>query len=218
MPYTRVFVPRSLAIRFMLIHESETAQRQLVATQGIRHINVKVAGNLRPTRAGVLIPSMIGSFRGGQQIYPVEPIYRGNQTRQLCREFDSNIRDQQVARTLIAIDLRELERIVAQIPVSGDEPGSWDREKIISALQTVRTGQPDIAAFLWHREAPQRRGPFLSVGVAGQAEVEIARRTNAPVLMMFRVAGEAELGWAGQPFWYPTLIFPRRTTVVFNRS
>jgi hypothetical protein len=218
MPYTRVFVPRGLATRFMLIHESETAQRDLVSTQGARHVNVRVAGNLRPTRAGVLVPSMIGSYRGGQQIYPVEPVHAGAVTRRLCRDFDRTIRGAHPARNLIQVDFRLIERIVRQIPIRLQDPGSWNRDKILAALQTIRSDPNNTLAYLWHRDAPARRGPVLSAGIAGQPEVVAARATNAPVLMMFRVAGERQMGWAGIPFWYPTLIFPNQTTVVFNWS
>src|SRR5262249_40994678 len=77
MPFTRVFLPQRLAVRFHRIHEAETALRRLLADPVERtRVPVQVAGALRPTRPGILDVGSIGAYRPGQQVYPVQPAYK----------------------------------------------------------------------------------------------------------------------------------------------
>src|SRR5690606_36351539 len=76
MPFTRVFLPQTLALRFRQLHEGEQGLRDLLGNDGSgRTIPVEVAGDLRPTRSNILDIGAISAYRPGQQVYPVEPVH-----------------------------------------------------------------------------------------------------------------------------------------------
>ncbi|HEU0125390.1 MAG TPA: Z1 domain-containing protein, partial [Flavobacterium sp.] len=76
LPFLRVFLPDELATRFNKIHGSERDLRNQIKEKGVSKIAVTLAGNLRPTRTGVLDPRNITAFVSGRQFYPHRPEYR----------------------------------------------------------------------------------------------------------------------------------------------
>src|SRR5262249_12683085 len=80
MPFTRVFLPEELALRFHHIHESEKNLREQ-----FRHSTdpempmIQTSTNLRPTRQNVLDASTISAIEPGQHLYPYAPVFRRDQ-------------------------------------------------------------------------------------------------------------------------------------------
>lgn len=224
LPFTRVFLPPSLARRFQHIHESEQALRDLLDEEGTgRALPVQAAGDLRPTRTNILDVGTIAAYRPGQQVYPVEPVHDpaslGNSITEIDKEIAKLSGGRERHNAFIPMSIDDAKRLVALVRVQPDG-GEWDPEAIPQVLTTLseRYGNQ---AMLYVRKM-ERSEVTLSQGAISGPEQQQARDQDRPVLFMFK-DGEARLPgtrnpWSA-PFWYPTVVFPpSMPAMVFNRS
>jgi hypothetical protein len=73
MPFTRVFLPRSVAQRFKGIHESEEELRELLRLEADgENVPIRLVTGTRATRRNATEPAVLRFVRGGlQQIFPL---------------------------------------------------------------------------------------------------------------------------------------------------
>ena len=82
MPFTRVYLPVQLAVRFHEIHCIESRlRRQLVTADLERPVAIEKAANLKVTRSSVLDPTYIDVFEGQEQVYPTHPDFSMSQAK-----------------------------------------------------------------------------------------------------------------------------------------
>ncbi len=222
MPYTRVFLPETLAIRFNGIHDAESSLRELLTDPDTRkRVPVKVAGQLRPTRPGVLDVGAIAAYRPGQQVRPIEPKYRaedlGNSSERITSIVERSCGGTVVHHQYVEIAIEAVAEIIESVRTHDEELGDWDPEAIVRVLRLVSDDYGG-RGLLFVRDAPKRKGPTLPTGVMSGPEQQDARSKTRPVLFLARFPGTGE-GWAGVPFWHPTLVFPSdMANWVFNIS
>jgi hypothetical protein len=224
MPFTRVFLPESLARRFQHIHESEQALRDLLDEEGTgRALPVQTVGNLRPTRANILDVGAIAAYRPGQQVYPVEPVHDpsalGDSVGWIDREVRRLFGGTPRFNEFLPITIDDMQGIIQRVRVQPDG-GDWDTDGLRQVLSTL-SARYGGRAMLYVR--PMRRSDAtLSQGAISGDEQAEARRKGCPVLLLFKDGEPREPGvrnpWLA-PFWYPTVSFPRdMPAMVFNRS
>jgi hypothetical protein len=224
MPFTRVFLPPSLARRFQHIHESEQALRDLLDEEGTgRALPVQAAGNLRPTRTNILDVGTIAAYRPGQQVYPVEPVHDpvalGNSVAEIDRELVRLFGGAPRHNEFLPISINDAKNLIGLIRVQPDG-GEWDPEAIPQVFTTLseRYGNQ---AMLYVRKM-ERNDTTLSQGAISGPEQRQARDQGRPVLFLFK-DGEPRGAGTDNPwsaaFWYPTVVFPMNMpAMVFNRS
>jgi hypothetical protein len=221
MPYTRVFLPPTLAARFARITETEASLRALLAeqTQG-GSVPVQVVGDLRPTRANVLDPNALGGIRAGQQVYPSMPAFTPEQIGTssdrvealLAQTFDGNW-DSRLDE-YVDVPLESVVEFVRTVRSGDPDAVDWEPEILTNVLRSIGTryGQ---RAYLVVKEFRRNKCPLVSGAISGD-EHQRARRAGAPVLFLFHERGDHS-PWANVPFWYPTLVFPNdMANAVFN--
>lgn len=224
MPFTRVFLPAVLAARFAQITASEMALRELLVVQDPQSpIPVHIIGGLRPTRANVLNPNAIGGIRSGEQVYPRVPAYEldtmGNSRERIEQRIHeiaqvSNWRD--AMDQFIDCSVEDMVKLVETVRTGDPGAGDWDPDALGNVLRSIAS-QYGGRGYLFVRTftTPRRKQPILSTGAIGGEDQDRARAQNRPVLFMLWHDGSRP--FAGEPFWYPTLVFP--TTManqVFN--
>jgi hypothetical protein len=218
MPWTRVFLPQTLALRFRQIHESEQALRDLLGDESSgRTIPVEVAGDLRPTRSNILDIGAISAYRPGQQVYPIEPIHDAKELGDSVERIDRLLTEQFGGRPesnrFLQIDFALAKALIDSVEV-GEDDGDWDKAAIKQVLDATSSRYAS-RAYLYTRDF-ERTQTTLSQGAISGDEQEAARGKNAPVLFLFH-------GSKGKPWkadiWYPTVVFPRdMPAIVFNRD
>lgn len=221
MPYTRVFLPESLAIRFNQIHESERDLRALFEEcEDPDRIPVAVAGSLRATRSGVLDPGSIGVVRAGEHLFPVFPVYKrkhlgnsyaqiGKLLRRLCGS------DPQHSRA-IELPIDGLIELANAVPISDEDATRWDRKALAVILDSLRARSQD-QGFLMVRHM-ERTKNTLPTGALSGSELKSARSRSGPTFFLFEEDGNHPC-WDDAPFWYPTLVFPESMpNQVYDRS
>lgn len=224
MPFTRVFLPSVLAARFAQITASETALRDLLAVQDPQSpIPVHIIGGLRPTRANVLNPNAIGGIRSGEQVYPRVPAYELETMGNSRERIEQKILEiagvpswRDAMDSYIDCPIEDLVKLVETVRTGDPGAGDWDPEALSNVLRSIAPQYGGRGClFVRTFTTPRRKQPILSTGAIGGEDQDRARAQNRPVLFMLWHDGARP--FSGEPFWYPTLVFP--TTManqVFN--
>jgi hypothetical protein len=210
--YLRVFLTRNLAQRFNVIHESEQATRNLIATGQPDPIPVLIESRLRATRPSVIDPDSVGVIWGGRQVYPILPVHDSSRLPQITSDIDADLTSILGAgyaqNYYHDIDLDQLIRLIERIPVHQLEPGSWNFLALEATLRSFEQEKKSAAALLYVRHGLERKGPQLETGALSGKQNTDAKSKPFPVLFLFKEDGNQNRGWSGTPFWYPTVAFP----------
>lgn len=232
MPFTRVFLPYRLALRFHAIHQSEAALRELLDADGPGGpVPIAVINNLRPTRPGILDAGALGTYRPGRQVYPIEPIHEpvllGDSTARIEAALRSAMGGTIVPNNWFDISVDQLVELIQLAPVRDDDPSEWDTTTIVQVLRQL-SARYGHRAKLFVRDFKRSDRLLLTGGISGGSggsggEYEAAKSMNLPVLFLLHESGQRAAGeknpWSGVPFWYPTVVFPpSMANQVFNAS
>jgi hypothetical protein len=221
MPYTRVFLPDSLAARFHFIHVAETnLRRQLVRIDGVAKVTVETMSVLRPTRLNVLDTRHLAAYEPGAHIYPGAPglersdLKRGDAIEALVRRvLGGALRD----REFIPVKISDLCTLLDKMPFDEALANMWDPPMLIRLLERMERRYHD-RGFAFYRTM-KRRTPTLPTGALSGDELDDARKQPGPVLCVFRDDGRLIAKAGGQEYWYPSLVLPSdMATQVFNTT
>ncbi len=218
LPYTRLFLPRQLAILFKEIHESEQSLREILRreTRG-EEIPIRIATGARATRPGAIETGALRVYEGGMG--QVSPSY-------LIEDIDSEQVTELLARARVPLNEGDRERRSTPVPIatirslvelmepSADDPGRWSVEAalaLIAAYDRDYEGNGIIYVRPFDTEPDRQR---TRARLAGQ-EVDVIRRASPTVPAL------ALLYWpqTAPGVWFPTLVFPRdMPTFIFGPS
>ncbi len=228
MPFTRVFLPERLALRFHNIHTAEQNLRDLLSDPERRaKIPVQVADGLRATRLSVLDMGSIEAYTPGQHIYPGQPLVTGNAHKAhdkaeaaILRLLGGTWREHKEGE-LLDISIDDILGVLDRLPYDEKECGNWDPDGIRGTLESARAAVGS-KAFLYARE--MKRETFAQ-GALGGSALKALRACGRPVLCVFKDVGRkyrrirAEAPYDGI-FWYPTIVLPEDgiPAHVFNTS
>lgn len=213
MPYTRVFLPRSLALRFWGIHEAEQDLRALLPdVDALAQVPVQVIGELRATRYGVLDTGSVVTIRSGKHLYPTFPSLglpasKVKKLEAMTREIWPDWRDTEShgpARVPISTVAGYLELLA---------PFDWDNAAIIAIMKSC-VGESGKVRMLYRpmergkrRAALQPGGDAMATGALAGHELTTARSKDAPTFFLLRQVTEAA-AFRNERFFYPTIVFP----------
>ena len=218
MPYTRVYLPRQLAILFKEIHDSEEALRGIYQRrQRGENVPIQIARGSRATRPGTL--------EGNERVYEgrlgqVSPHFTINdpdRVREVSRLLAvANVqltaeRDQRA--TIVGVDI--IRSLVEQLEARPEDAGRWSTEAVLGLIDVHEEGY-DGEGTVYVRAFEQEPDEERTRGRLSGPEIEIIRRAspNVPALVL--------LYWEtpdDPTLWYPTLVLPRdMPTYVFCPS
>lgn len=215
MPFTRVFLPESLAFRFHGIHDAECRLRKLLSTADVRSpVPVQTVLGLRATRPNVLDSGSLSGYEPGQQVYPLAPsldpadLARNKKVEAaLKRAFGGSLQQGQ----FIDVPIEALVQLMGLVPYSEEDAGNWDPETLGKILVAIG-GKYEGGGSLYYRQMDRRKAR-MTTGAASGDEVDLAHGRRRPVLFLFRDSGKH----IKTEFWYPTVILPTDMAAqVFN--
>ena len=201
---TRLFLPEQLADHFRIIHQMESALRDLVG----RHPKggfegVFMSSPLQATRVNVLDPSSIGCYVAGRSYNPRYPL-RSQEARSITESLDNRLKEYSdtVPHYVVTVeDLIDILDRVAIDPAHGRDV--WQKETIRAALESVRSLYGDAAYLV------VKRGRFLNEprretqGILSGGEDGLAPRDSV-ALFLYR-QNENQKGECA--VWWPQLRF-----------
>ncbi len=214
---TRLFLPERLEEHFKLIHQMESALRNLVQKYPDgKFEGIYISPPLQATRRNVLDPNSIGIYVAGGSYNPAYPL-RTREMQKRTQWLDEKLAqyaDDAIGQeTTIDILMELLERCDPD-PKYGIN--LWNKKTIKAALETINNIQGHGKAYIVIRRKRKLKAQRRETqGILDSGENRLAP-TDAPTLFMYRQEannGEIEI-------WWPQLRFPEGNYVLafsFNR-
>jgi len=214
---TRLFLPEKLAEHFRLIHQMESALRELVS----RHPRGKFEGiyissPLRATRPNVLDPNSIGMYVAGRSYNPPYPL-RSEEMRKNTEWIDDRLNDFDDKGEGKEVKINLLIELLSRcVPDPRYEVEMWDQKTLTAGLEKLETLKGDKAYLVVRRNRDLRERRRETQGILSGGEDALAPK-DAPTLFMYR---QNEIPAKGEiAVWWPQLRFPDGNYVMaFNFS
>ncbi len=234
LPYTKLFIPKTLYYRFRDIHYSDKGLRDFIS----RHVDsypnsfpVEISSSLRATRKGVLDINHTDIVWPGMQIFP--NYLRLPQTKAalntvvslLAKEF--GVQESSVlAETLkslesrgntdgVEISVAKAIEIVSHIKTQSKN--SWHDGTIAAVINKLsqRLGQKVRLKFRRASRTVEENGGLSSGTLEGRVQAA-DRLKDHPTLWIMAVTAKADSESApGETFMFPTIVVPNRLPQVF---
>lgn len=229
LPYTRLFVPKSLYYRFRDVYRSDEDLRVFIQehSKTPKTFPIEFTFDLRTTRPGVLDVNTTDTLEPGKQVYPnyiVVPQVPAAYERIMA------VLEKHFGRRGPSMEKKGKRGVI----ISGTEAGTlaslvktrsentW-RDNTIDAVVEKVAGKFGRKVQLKFRKA-KRFIPddgFISTGTLSGTELESARGASLPTLWMMAVEStEGSACGTGRKFIYPTFVIPGklRKLLMFNRG
>jgi hypothetical protein len=213
MPFTRVFLPRSVAGRFRRIHQTEEDLRDLLRVEASgESVPIRLATGTRATRRNATEPAVLQVVRGGlQQLFPlylVEDAIAAAQIRQSLVDADVPIgRGEDRADRAAPVSLDLVFDLVNAVPVRGDDPGRWNPGVISAIIESYKNQYEEDyqnQCYVYARRLKQEEQPAGGWirGRLGGPEITFIRTAapGVPALALL-YAGDTDPPWHGIPLW-----------------
>lgn len=217
---TRLYLPEKLAEHFRLIHQMESALRDLVTKypRG-KFEGIYISSPLRGTRPNVLDPNSIGMYVAGRSYNPTYPL-RTEEMRKNTEWIDSRLADfdGESDGKEVTIDLL-IELVVRCTPNADYGVELWDLKTVKAALDKLKSlkGNKAYLVVRKNRDLREPRRETQGILSGGMGEESLAP-LDAPTLFMYR---QNEIRTRGEiAVWWPQLRFPEGNYVLafsFNR-
>jgi hypothetical protein len=219
----RVYLPRTSIRRFVGITRAERELRELLRNTEQGAIPIRMAQNLAPARRNILDTGFLDAYREGEQLYPYDPEFEPEKlkssTDRLTATMDEAFGGSIRWRDLIEIEWNLFRELVKSVRIRSSDDSRWLPSAIanLSYILQFEGGPPPM---LWCRQMPRRGGPQIEGAAGGDdPSAKSPKACGRLILMMFRSPGDRDLGWAGAPFWYPTVQLPAQMgAFLFNSS
>lgn len=194
----RIFIPPLLWKLFRDLNISNQALTDQIANNDIDSINLLVPKGTRATRKCVVRNDSLIDIVGGANYFPNYP--KGDKTEFLdkmlnCYEDTQN--SYEVKIDLLIDILKHLESY---------QPREWDNKNFISCLQALNGTNTKKGELIVRRNRDIRKGTGT---LLSPNDRELGKRfADKPVLTLYRIKGQAEIGWNNKPIWIPNIKFP----------
>lgn len=214
---TRLFLPPTLANHFRLIHQMESALRDLVQRfPDGKFEGLYISTPLQATRRSVLDPNSIGIYVAGGSYNPTYPLrthaIKANTDwlDEQLRDYDGNSSGSEVTIDAVMTFLEKC------IPDKEKGVELWDPKTIKAALIEIRRLKGNKAYLVVRRERNMNQPRRETQGILSGGEADLAP-LDAPTLFLYRQNSNTRNEAA---VWWPQLRFPDGNYVLafsFNR-
>jgi len=222
LPFTRIWLPDHLAVRFREIHLTDNSMRDVARATGqtIPVIPIPLR-NLHATRRNVLSRASVEltTYIGGRQYYPLVPTSAGASIQAQTATLDGLLQQRcPVDRQVYNATISDLLVLLGNDFGTPGAPGAWDDDLVRQAVDLLANDQRyHNTAQLIVGSRSSNVSKLATRGVISQIQALLpanagnppyGSRTDVPVLVFMRLNGLKSEGWDGIPFWVPNLRFP----------
>ncbi|MDR2345953.1 MAG: Z1 domain-containing protein [Planctomycetaceae bacterium] len=194
----RLFMPFSVFKRFQELNESQKVLVKQITEKGLDAMHILYANGIKPTRNNVIDGSQLSCITGGVNYFAAFPV---NKT---LSELDTLLGNFIGKKTQdVKIDL--IIQILSHIESEKDT--DWDSLIYIQAIKMIADKEKIKDAKLFvssGHKISRKTGTMLTP----TNRKEFDNYDSSISLIMYRLTGEVELGWNGQPLWMPNIKLP----------
>jgi hypothetical protein len=210
MPFTRVYLTRSVAGIFADIHRAEEELRNELRTQA-NDVLIRVPNRGRATRPGALPDGELRTIRSNlDQIQPnflVRDPASAVRIRDILIENEVPISEPDRSQRSTPVPLEVVQELVEAVPVREGDPGRWS-PGAVAALLGLFTRELNGVCNVYVRafEPDEPLDEERTRGRLSGPEIRIIRATsapNAPILVLIAI-GDPE----SPEGWFPELVLP----------
>lgn len=207
---TRLFLPPQLAEHFRLIHQMESALRDLVQKHPRGHFEgLYVSSPLQATRRNVLDPSSIGMYVAGGSYNPRRPL-RTKGASQHTTWVDEQLEKFKDTVGSYEVDVSFIQKLLEHCPTDPQYPNEmWNLKTIGAALEKLRSLRGNKAYLVVRRGRALQEARRETQGILTGGEEALAPK-NAPTLFVYRQNPTSNEVAA----WWPQLRFPEGNYVL----
>jgi len=194
----RIFLPQSLYKLFCELNKANSVLIKQIISRGLDGIEIIYPHGILPTRKNVLDNKYLNVVMGGINIFPnipienntkkIDPLVEKYKNEQICT-VDSNI-------------------IIEILNNSGSYfKGDFNSEKFINCIKALEEKRPKVKCKLlvrYNRDISRGTGTLLSPNDRLIAD----SYHDTVILILYRINGQVEKGWNGNPLWVPNIKFP----------
>jgi hypothetical protein len=193
----RLFLPPSLLKLFVELNEANNAMINHLKEHGAEGLKLTYPRNIRPTRRNVVKRDELEIISGGTNHFPFTPTSANlNEIDRLLQDYSGD--EYNVANIDLILELISL----CQSNQDHDWPSDTYKNCILS-LEEQYLKDP-VLIVRRNRDISKNTGTLLSPN-----DRALGNRFNKRVVLtMYRVNGQIEKGWDGQPLWIPNIKFP----------
>ncbi|MBY0110575.1 hypothetical protein K2Y00_01010 [Patescibacteria group bacterium] len=200
---TRLFLPRKLAGHFSLIHNMESALRDVVEKYPEGKFEILyIASPLQATRRNVLDPESLVAYVAGKSINPSYPL-RTPEMREVTKTIDERLQHIGNDEAAVATTIKDLISILELCHI---EPATdsllWNIKNIRTALEMIEGLMGDQAYLVVRRGREIAPGRGENSGILSGGEINLAP-SDKPTLFLYRQTNKH-----GEEVWWPQLRFP----------
>ncbi|HOU68709.1 MAG TPA: Z1 domain-containing protein [Paludibacteraceae bacterium] len=192
-----IFIPQILYKLFSDINSSNEMLINQIESD-YEHIQLIYPNNIKPTRSNVVDNKHLNLLYGGINIFS------STATTENIEKINSLIEDYSKHQS-VDTDTEQIEKILKLVTCESNE--DFDTQKFIACINGLKVQRPLIKCKLivrTNRNIAKDTGTLLSpndriLGDSFKKEI---------VLTMYRITGNKDKGWNGEPLWIPNIKFP----------
>ncbi len=200
---TRLYLPQKLAKHFSLIHDMESALRDVVNKYPKGQFEVLyISSPLQATRKNVLDPDSLVAYVAGKSInasYPLRTAEMAPVTKSIDDELNHIGNEDGAVNTTIKNLISLLDRCHTD---PEKESALWDMKNIKTALETIEHLMGESAYLVVRRGRELSPGRGVKEGILSGGEKNLAP-SDKPTLFLYRQTNKL-----GTEIWWPQLRFP----------
>lgn len=194
----RLFMPAFTHKLFQELNNSQTALVKQILQYGIDNTHLLYINGVRPTRKNVIKSDSLCLITGGVNYFAAYPINRNiNKLDEILLQYRNN--------TFVEISTNIIKEVLTEI--SSESIEDWNSNNYINAINILESAQDVKTAKILvrtERNLARNTGTMLS-----SSDRELTDKYRDDILLvMYRVNGDVEKGWNGNPFWMPNIKLP----------
>lgn len=194
----RIFLPAFLLKLFTELNNAHRALVKQILDTGIDDIHLIYPSGVRPTRNNVIDKDSLNLIIGGVNYFPNYP------KNASYREIDKLLDDYE-SKEAIEISISYMLEILKLMDSEDSE--DWNSGNYISCLESISENKRlSKGKLIVRRERQLSKGTGTMLSENDRRLV--AKLKGDVVLVVYRVTGEVERGWDGEPVWMPNIKLP----------
>lgn len=190
----RVYMPAQTFALYAALQESNHELGNLVRSGELGALRVVLPRGVKPTRANVVDNAIYAVLVGGTNYFPSEP----DQT-------NAQILDETFAPYSDGTLQKSNKKVIVQAIKHASSCEDWPKEQMLSMLESFEAQDLDFKLIVGRNRDVGRTGTLLT---ETDRRLGAAEGAESFVVTAYRLTGQREKGWAGEPFWMVNVRIP----------